>query len=393
MIDYKDINGLEIEVSSLCNALCPQCGRRWLGGVKNPLLVEKYITLQNIKDWLSVDFIKQLNNIEMCGNYGDAMTNPDLVPILQYIKSINPLIGFYMNTNASGRDAEFWKDLGEVFKENGTLVFSVDGLEDTNWIYRKGTKWDMIMTAMKSYISTGANARWEFLVFRHNQHQIEEARALSKELGFEMFSPKRAMGFVEENNQYNMHVRGTKGEYQYTIKPPIDVETKNLDPSQDNRNLGKGEYYINSEENPDLNMGYIKDIKSQLETESQDIAFFPMSRYLESSTLSSRDKKLGKANIQCKAIDKKHLFINSKGYVFPCCWTASMYEQPDSDLSLPLKNFVNNYGKEKISLHHTALKDIVDGDMYTNKWIESFKDRDFRNKRLKVCSMFCGVKT
>jgi hypothetical protein len=64
------------------------------------------------------------------------MTNPELIHILQYFKSINPNIKFHMNTNASGRDAQFWQDLGEIFKDNGTLVFSVDGLEDTNWIYR-----------------------------------------------------------------------------------------------------------------------------------------------------------------------------------------------------------------------------------------------------------------
>ena len=43
-----------------------------------------------------------------CGNYGDAMTNPDLVPILKYIREINPKIVFTMNTNASGRDENFW---------------------------------------------------------------------------------------------------------------------------------------------------------------------------------------------------------------------------------------------------------------------------------------------
>ena len=132
MIDYKDIRHLELEVSSLCNALCPQCGRRASGGVKNPLFTETYMTLQNIKDWFSVDFIKQIHQLGMCGNYGDAMTNPDLIPILQYFKSINPDIRMQMNSNASGRDPQFWRDLGEIFKENGTLVFSVDGLEDTN---------------------------------------------------------------------------------------------------------------------------------------------------------------------------------------------------------------------------------------------------------------------
>jgi len=391
MIDYKDIRHLELEVSSLCNALCPQCGRRWLGGVKNPLLVEKYITLQNIKDWFSVDFIKQIRQLGMCGNYGDAMTNPDLIPILQYFKSINPDIRMQMNSNASGRDPQFWRDLGEIFKENGILIFSVDGLEDTNWIYRRGTNWDKIMTAMTNYISTGAEAQWEFLVFRHNQHQIDEARELSKELGFKRFSPKRAMGFVEENNEYNMHVRGTEGEYEYTIKPPIDVKTKNLYRTQDGRDLGTGEYYINSEENPNLKLGHIKDIKLQLEKKSQDIELWSKDKFDLTGPVTPHEKKLGESNIQCQAIGESYIFINSKGYVFPCCWTASQYEQPDSDLSVPLKNFINDYGKEKISLHHTSLKDIIDGDMYTNKWIESFKDRNIRNKRLKVCSMFCGV--
>ena len=117
MIDYKDIRHLELEVSSLCNALCPQCGRRASGGVKNPLFTETYMTLQNIKDWFSVDFIKQIHQLGMCGNYGDAMTNPDLIPILQYFKSINPDIRMQMNSNASGRDPEFWRDLGEIFKD------------------------------------------------------------------------------------------------------------------------------------------------------------------------------------------------------------------------------------------------------------------------------------
>ena len=39
------------------------------------------------------------------------------------------------------------------------------------------------MNAMKWYIKAGGVARWEFLVFKHNQHQIEEARQLANELG------------------------------------------------------------------------------------------------------------------------------------------------------------------------------------------------------------------
>ena len=33
-------------------------------------------------------------------------------------------------------------------------------------------------------------ARWEFLVFKHNQHQIDEARQLANELGSGSFMQK-----------------------------------------------------------------------------------------------------------------------------------------------------------------------------------------------------------
>ena len=96
-----------------------------------------------------------------------------------------------MNTNASGRNEEFWTELGKLFSiSDSTLTFSVDGLEDTNHIYRRGTHWPKIMNAMKWYIKAGGVARWEFLVFKHNQHQIEQARQLANELGSGTFMQK-----------------------------------------------------------------------------------------------------------------------------------------------------------------------------------------------------------
>ena len=161
MINYKDITRLDLETSSLCNAECPSCNRRQEGGIKSQTFTETYMTTEQVKEWFSEDFIENLNMITMCGNYGDSMTNPDLIPILKHFRSINPNVRFHMNTNASGRDEAFWRELGEIFSvNNSTVVFSVDGLEDTNWIYRKGTYWDKIMLAMETYISTGADSHW-----------------------------------------------------------------------------------------------------------------------------------------------------------------------------------------------------------------------------------------
>ena len=118
MFDYGEIRQLDLEASSLCNAECPSCGRRASGGLKNTIMTETYVSLDQAKEWFTEDFIKGLHMLSMCGNYGDSMTNPDLIPILRYFRSINPDIRLYMNTNASGRDAEFWQDLGNIFKHN-----------------------------------------------------------------------------------------------------------------------------------------------------------------------------------------------------------------------------------------------------------------------------------
>ena len=76
LISYNTIYDLQLEVSSLCNARCIMCSRREQGGENNPTFVETYLTLQNIKDWFPIYLLKQVKIIGMCGNFGDAMTNP-----------------------------------------------------------------------------------------------------------------------------------------------------------------------------------------------------------------------------------------------------------------------------------------------------------------------------
>ena len=96
-----------------------------------------------------------------------------------------------MNSNGGLKTKDWWKKLGEVLQ--GPLdycVFSIDGLEDTNHIYRRNVKWDKIIENVVSFISTGAKAHWDMLVFEHNKHQVDEAKDLAKEIGFSWFRAK-----------------------------------------------------------------------------------------------------------------------------------------------------------------------------------------------------------
>lgn len=67
------------------------------------------------------------------------------------------------------------------------ITFAIDGLEDTNHLYRKNAKWNSIMTAIDTLKDRLFKMTWQFIPFKHNQHQIFEAGNLSKTLGFDEF--------------------------------------------------------------------------------------------------------------------------------------------------------------------------------------------------------------
>ena len=49
-----------------------------------------------------------------------------------------------MNTNAGAQDDYWWYQLAETFDRKGTVIFSVDGLEDTTHPYRQNVRWEKV---------------------------------------------------------------------------------------------------------------------------------------------------------------------------------------------------------------------------------------------------------
>lgn len=43
----------------------------------------------------------------------------------------------------------------------------------------RGTKWQIILKNMRGFFAAGGSAEWDFIVFRHNEHQVDAARASS----------------------------------------------------------------------------------------------------------------------------------------------------------------------------------------------------------------------
>ena len=186
--DRNGVKQLHMETSSVCNAACPMCPREL-----DPAFNKKGVSLsiEKVKTLFSEEFISNLDSMFMCGTYGDPAAAPDTIDIFKYFRDVNPTIVLGMHSNASLRSAKWWFDLGGILSNKADYCyFGIDGLADTNHIYRVNTDFKKIMKNAASFIKAGGQAHWEFLVFQHNEHQVEEARKLSKDMGFVKFSEK-----------------------------------------------------------------------------------------------------------------------------------------------------------------------------------------------------------
>lgn len=347
MYKIEDIKIIHLEVTQKCQAACPMCDRNQNGGDINPHINLDELTLDDCKKIFKPKFISQLKKMYMCGNLGDPIIARDTLEIFKYFRENNPTMQLSMNTNGGARNTKWWSDLAAIFGDNGYVIFSVDGLKDTNHIYRQHVNWGIVENSMKAFIVAGGKARWDFLIFDHNQHQVEEAERLSKEWGFEKFIPKKTGRFVTSSTQpKEEHKVQSKNNTEITLKKP---EEKWINPALKKQNSIIEHY-------------------------------------------GSMDKYYDQTPIRCKVKGEGNLFITAEGLALPCCWTAGrMYKWWHKNPQIEqIWKFINSVGGKETLNAKTGLEKVFETgifDMIEQSWQIS----SCENGKLKVCAMKCGV--
>ena len=205
MFEYGRVDRLELEFNNTCFLYCGGCGRTY-----NPKIEaagKQIMALEDIKRFFPPEFCKQLRWFLSCGNYGEPAAHPDALEILRWFRD-NGTKNVSFSSNGSSRDPAFWKEAAEIINGpggsrgniknyyGGRVTFSIDGLEDTNHLYRIGAKWDRLMANTEAFINAGGRARWQFITFNHNSHQLQKAKDMAKELGFSEFIEKMSFRFL-----------------------------------------------------------------------------------------------------------------------------------------------------------------------------------------------------
>lgn len=206
--DWPGVRVLHIEPTTVCNATCPQCAR------EDPALYQDHLhrsdlTLDRVKQLVSVDRAQQLEKVFVCGDFGDPAAGKETLDILSWFRELNPNIVLGMNTNGGLRQPGWWQKLARVLSgDRDYCVFSIDGLEDTNHVYRRGIRWERVMENASAFIDSGGPAHWDMLIFEHNQHQIDQAETLAADMGFRWFRAKVSRRFNTKPVQWLRPPRG-----------------------------------------------------------------------------------------------------------------------------------------------------------------------------------------
>ena len=180
---------LEIELTTKCTIGCPACPRNdpfdlkenWDVGHLDTNLIKSFADDPTDREYIFV------------GCYGDPIYHPDYIEIMKHYIDKGKQLS--VHTNGSFKKQKWWDELASLnwSPRNQIFTFSVDGLEDTNHLYRINSKWKSVIAGMKIMGALPKDRRpwleWKYLVFPYNEHQVEEARELALGLGFNKFIP------------------------------------------------------------------------------------------------------------------------------------------------------------------------------------------------------------
>jgi len=285
-----------------------------------------HTTIDDIRYGIGQRVLQNLRLFRSCGNVGDGTMNPECLEIYEHIKSINSKVKLSINTNGGARTPEFYRSLAGL----GVLVtFSIDGLQDTNHLYRRNVKWDKVMANAEAFIDAGGKAEWDFLIFKHNQHQISEAEDLSKKMGFLNFQRKTTTRWDDFDSEGNWVQRDKILIDGYVLeKPPNDIK----------------ENYANKKD--------------------------------------QKHKEVQVKQIECNSYCKGNveIFLHANGNVSPCCFMGdlSMHES---------KNIIKEY--KSVNIRHTPLEGILGGDYFKEIW-KGIQNKP-QEYKMVTCENVCGV--
>ena len=353
--NYHSVSEYQIEITTYCNAACPQCPRNLNGVGINPYMPLTHLPRDTIDQAFDTELCQRLRQVFFCGSYGDPIMHPDFLEILRDFRRKSPTLWLYIHTNGGVHDPEYWEEIAQIMNGHGQIDFGIDGLEDTLHLYRKNVKYSKAINNAQAFIKAGGRAQWNFIVFGHNEHQVNLVEQLSRDMGFYNVLIRKTGRFLNHATMTEMDSWPVTGA-DHVLEPPRNAQYRNL------------------------SMQSLPELKKQ---------YSNVKEYFDTTP------------IRCDALMGKKVAINAEGTVLPCnFFNHNLYDARFRDGTLPganplgmidgknqVREFLERYGLDNLNIHHKTLPEIFANNLWQDL-VASFTNHD----RLFECAMTCGEK-
>lgn len=330
---YSAIKELDIEHSAICNAACPQCTRELHPGDYS-WFNQTWLPNEFYEERIPQEVLDKLETIFFSGMVGDPCAAPNFLEVCKIIKRRAPHIHIKISTNGGMKSTSWWTELAGILGNGSWVRFAVDGLSDTNHVYRVGVKWDKVYDNAKAFIDAGGEAEWQWIAFKHNEHQVEEARELSKTMGFDRFVVRRSHRWL-------------------------------LDALFETQFVG-------------------------IEVPTQDKFVHPLILQRK-KTFKIHDalKESNNSCVKCEVQGRNSVYISADGWVFPCVYTGTcVHLMKTRNLHDGWTALWEQFGGDKINLLTNDWHIILNGSFFNT--IETSWQAGYEQGRLAACGLFCS---
>lgn len=329
-----------LDVSTYCNAGCPQCHRTNENGLgKQDWLPLIRWDLKTFQKAFPADEMKNVETFKFCGTWGDPVMCKELYEMCEYIIN-NSKAKISMDTNGSIRDAEWWWNLGVTCGKRLEVVFDVDGIDQSmHEKYRRFTSLEKVLENMETLSQTRASVFSQTVLFKHNQNYKEEITKLVKDHG----STRHSFVISDRFDSHDV----------------IDNKRYFVDEN------GKEDYL-----------------------EKADAESLPNAK-VTGRKVASLEKE-----IICRwALPRNEVVINPDGQVMPCCYHANVHYKGRIDKQAGKGLHSNliykedyNVNLKKYNVLHTPLSEIINSKWYQKTLPESM----LGDSPVKQCETQCS---
>lgn len=323
------------------------------------------MTLDIAKFVLQKSLLQKISQINFCGNFGDAIANKDFIDIVEYIKSINPKIYLILTTNGGARDIKFWTKVAKLINR---CEFGIDGLRDTNHLYRQFVNWDILERNVTTYINESIklgksmHSTWVMNVFQHNSHQVQAAKKIAAEWKISKFQTRVTDRF------------DTWGKSGINSWPVVDK----------NFNITHVIYPRNYDGQDVIDPSLIeKSIDSVKLQEKSNM------NALMQDDLEKLEYRFGNDTISCQVSKDRSIYIDYSGKLYPCCYFGASVAYPNNPRTKQISEMYFRYGENFNDLKSNTIESIFDSGIF-EEIEDSWYKKDIKSGKNATCIYKCG---